>query len=77
MVRKELLAQSKALAFEQVAATAIALSKIGVEMHALMADADAQTPLALAAHVKRAALAVSSLASLVGQVDLLARLGAP
>ena len=61
---------------EQAQATAIALSKIGVEIHATLADPHAHKDLALAAQVKRAALALASLAGLVGQIEALARIGA-
>lgn len=60
---------------EQAQATAIALSKLGVEIHATLADPHPHKDLALAAHVKRAALALASLAGLVGQIEALARIG--
>ena len=59
--------------------TTIALAAIGVEMRAVLVGErhdPAMSATVLAAHAKRAALAVTSLAGLVGQIDLLARMGA-
>jgi hypothetical protein len=59
--------------------TTLALAAIGTEMRAVLTDERHDPELSatvLAAHAKRAALAVTSLAGLVGQIDLLARMGA-
>lgn len=64
----------------QASATALQLSAIGVEMRDVLHKERHDPELSatvLAAHAKRAALALTSLAGLVGQIDLLARLGAP
>jgi len=69
--------------FEEVVAqtdsATIALAAIGVEMRAVLVG-DRHAPRlsvkVLAAHTKRAALAVSRLSALVGQLDTLVKLGA-
>jgi hypothetical protein len=64
---------------EQASSTTIALAAIGVEMRAVLVGERHDPSLSatvLAAHVKRAALALCSLSAHVGQIDLLARLGA-
>ena len=64
---------------EQTDSATIALAAIGVEMRAVLVDdrhAPGLSAKVLAAHTKRAALAVSSLSALVGQLDMLIRLGA-
>lgn len=64
---------------ESASATAIQLSAIGVEMRAVLHQErhdPALSATVLAAHAKRAALALASLAGLVGQIDTLARIGA-
>ena len=64
---------------EQARSTAVALAAIGVEIQAVLTEErhDAGlTSKVLDAHAKRAALAVSSLSGLVGQLTLLARMGA-
>jgi len=64
---------------EQTDSATIALAAIGVEMRAeLVGDrhSPALSAKVLAAHAKRAALAVSNLSALVGRLDVLVRLGA-
>lgn len=64
---------------EQTSSATIALTAIGAEMQAVL-NGDRHTPglsaTVLAAQAKRASLALSSLSALVGQLDLLVRLGA-
>jgi len=64
---------------EQTSSATIALAAIGVEMQAVL-KGDRHTPrlsaTVLAAQAKRASLALSTLSALVGQMDLLVRLGA-
>jgi hypothetical protein len=63
---------------EQARSTAVALTAIGIEIQAVIQEERHDAGLAskvLDAHCKRAALAVSSLSSLVGQITLLARMG--
>ena len=64
-------------AIEQASATAIQLSAIGVEMRAVLVEDRHRSSLSaqmLTAHAGRAALALTRLASCVGQIDLLVRL---
>lgn len=64
--------------YEQTQAAAIALSKIGVEIHAAIREGrhdDGLTATVVTAHAKRAALAVTSIASFAGQLELLATVG--
>ena len=64
---------------EQADAATIALAAIGVEMRAVLVGerhAPGLSAKVLAAHTRRAALAVSNLSALVGKLDLLVRLGA-
>ena len=63
----------------QASSATIALSAIGDEMQAVLQagrHAPGLSTTVLGAHAKRASLAISNLASLVGQLDLLVRLGA-
>ena len=64
---------------ERTDSATIALAAIGVEMRAVLAG-DRHVPAlstkVLAAHTKRAALAVSNLSALIGQLNVLIRLGA-
>ena len=64
---------------EQTDSATIALAAIGVEMRAVLVG-DRHAPgfsaKVLAAHTKRAAVAVSNLSALVGRLDVLIRLGA-
>lgn len=65
---------------ERTSSATIALAAIGAEMQAVLSG-DRHTPglsaAVLGAQAKRASLALSSLSALVGQMDLLVRLGAP
>src|SRR6187402_3187712 len=63
----------------QASSTTIALSAIGVEARAVLTEErhdPSLTATVLDAHVKRAALALASLSNLVGQLSILARMGA-
>jgi hypothetical protein len=63
---------------EQASATATALSAIGVEIRAVLTEERHDAGLSatvIAAQAKRAALAVTSLAGLAGQMEALARIG--
>lgn len=64
---------------EQADSATIALAAIGIEMRAVLVG-DRHAPglsvKVLTAQTKRAALAVSNLSALVGQLDTLVRLGA-
>lgn len=65
-------------AVEQAASTATALSAIGVEIRAVLTEERHDAGLSatvIAAQAKRAALAVTSLAGLAGQIEALARIG--
>jgi hypothetical protein len=79
MTHSESVSRALDQVIESASATAIQLSAIGVEMRAVLLE-DRHNPSlsaqVLAAHAKRAALALTSLAGFVGQIDLLARLGA-
>ncbi|HYQ41909.1 MAG TPA: hypothetical protein VER11_08070 [Polyangiaceae bacterium] len=66
-------------AIEQASASAIQLSAIGVQIRAVLVEERHSSRLSaqvLAAHAGRAALALTRLASCVGQIDLLAKLEA-
>jgi len=79
MTLAERLSQELDRAVEQASATAGALSSIGGEINAVLTEERHNPSLSaqvLAAQSKRAALAVTSLAGLVGQIESLARLGA-
>ena len=64
---------------ERTSSATVALAAIGVEMQAVL-KSDRHGPglsaTVLATQAKRASLALSSLSALVGQMDLLVRLGA-
>ena len=73
------LSQELDHAVEEASATAGALSSITTEIRAVLTEerhSPALSAQVLAAQSKRAALAVTSLAGLVGQIETLARLGA-
>src|SRR6187402_696256 len=63
----------------QASSTTIVLASIGVEMRAVLDEErhdSGLTATVLDAHVKRAALALATLSNLVGQLSILARMGA-
>lgn len=73
------LSQELDHAVEQASATVGALNSISAEIQAVLTEERHSPGLSaqvLAAQSKRAALAVTSLAGLVGQIETLARLGA-
>lgn len=67
-------------AVQQARATCTALAALGVEMRSVVhseRDDPGLCAAVLMAHSQRAALALTTLTGTIGQIELLARLGAP
>jgi len=79
MIHAEDLSHELDRVIAQASATTIALAAIGVEMRAVLTEErhdPGLTATVLDAHAKRAALAITTLSSAIGQIALLARFGA-